>query len=100
MPKIRLAWFTKTDAQLRVLVRDSNEDVVTGATGSYVLKTSGGTTLASGLMIEDSAGWYYFNLVNSLSVNPGDRLEAQVTMSNGVYQTYGEYEIFVKTDRR
>ena len=100
MAKNHLQLFYKTDGMLKVLLRDINRDPVTGATGTYILVDSADATIISGSMSEQGSGWYFFNISDTVAVSPGDVLLAKVTMISGAYQAYGEYEVFVATDRR
>ena len=100
MAKIHLELLYKTDAILKVYLKDINGSAVTGATGTYSLVDAGDNVLQSGSMSAQGSGWYYFSIPNDISVDPGDVLLAKVTMISGTYQAYGEYEIFVATDRR
>jgi len=100
MAKIHLRLNYKSDGMLRVQLEDSDGDVVTGASGTYDLEDSGGGSIQNGSMSEEGLGWYFFQLADTLAVSPGDILLAKVTMISAPYQCYGEYEIFVETDRR
>lgn len=100
MSKIHLQLFYKTDAVLKVYLTDSDGDPVVAGTGTYELVDSVGSVLQSGSMLQEGGGWYFFQLPDDLSVSPGDILLAKVSMSAGGYQCYGEYEIYVETDRR
>lgn len=100
MAKIHLELFYKTDGMVKVLLRDINGDPVTGATGTYDLVDSADATIQSGSMSEEGSGWYFFSVPDTLAASPGDVLLAKVTMISGAYQAYGEYEVYVATDRR
>ena len=100
MAKAHLRWLWQTDAMLRVLLKDVNGAIVTGASGTYDLVDAGDNSLQSGSMSTEGSGWYYFSLPDDLDVDPGDLLLAKVTMTSGAYQCYGEYEIYVEIDRR
>ena len=100
MAKIHLELFWKTDAILKVLLKDINGAAVTGATGTYSLVDAADAVLQSGTMSAQGSGWYFFNIPDTLAVDPGEVLLAKVTMISGAYQAYGEYEVYVATDRR
>jgi len=100
MSKIHLALPYKTDSLFKILLRNNEGVVQTGATGTYIVEDIDGGTVQSGSMSELSAGYYYFAIPDDISVSPGDILTAKVTMLKGGYQCYGEYELFVEVDRR